>query len=194
MEKILQQDISKVFPCYEQGLTTGTRYRTIEYLTSKEIYTVIIRKTKRIPSSQKYFENIFPLENINWKNVYILPRFITYNTYSRVFQYKLLNNILYLNKKLHLFGKVDSPKCSFCNQVDETPRHIFAECIYSQQLWSRLKENILPIQLPHISLQGVYFGTYENEPEANHLLLNHLILLFKIFIYQSGERNKACVA
>ena len=56
----------------------------------------------------------------------------------RSFQYKLLNNVLFLNKKLHIFGIKSSPLCSFCNLCDETPLHIFYECDSIKCLWSDL--------------------------------------------------------
>ena len=44
-------------------------------------------------------------------------------------QYKILNNVLFLNKKLHTFGVKPSPLCSFCNLYDETPYHNFMNVI-----------------------------------------------------------------
>ena len=67
-----------------------------------------------------------------------LPCLITYNAYMRSFQYKILNNVLFLNKKLHTFGIKPSPLCSFCNLYDETPYHIFFECDCIKCLWSDL--------------------------------------------------------
>ena len=60
------------------------------------------------------------------------------NTYKRSFQYKLLNNVLFLNMKLHISGMKSSPLCSFCNLCDETPLHIFYECDRIKCLWSDL--------------------------------------------------------
>ena len=65
----------------------------------------------------------------------MLPCLITNNTYMRSFQYKILNNVLFLNKKLHTFGIKPSPLYSFCNLYDETPYH---ECDRVKCLWSDL--------------------------------------------------------
>ena len=175
---LVQGDNSHTLSTYEQGLTTGARYRTLEYLTAKEIYSIIIRKKKHIPSSQKYFNNLFSKETLDWKRIYMLPRKTTYDTYSRVFQYKILNNILYLNEKLHLFKKIGSPKCSFCHLFDETQKHIFVECLHSKRLWTNLQTSMLPIRLPNIDLQSAMFGFYEPKSANNTLLINHLIIIF----------------
>ena len=68
----------------------------------------------------------------------MLPHLITYNTYMRSFQYKILNNVLFLNKKLHTFGIKPSPLCSFCNLYNETPYHMFYECDGVKCFWSDL--------------------------------------------------------
>ena len=41
--------------------------------------------------------------------IHTLPRHVTINTNLRIFQYKLLHNILYLNEMLYKFGKKLSP-------------------------------------------------------------------------------------
>ena len=49
--------------------------------------------------------------DFNWKLIYRIPRIATK---IRTFQHKLLNNVLYLNKKLFDFGIISLPKYSFC--------------------------------------------------------------------------------
>ena len=60
-------------------------------------FDFIIQKN---PTSQSYFENLFPNYTFDWKQIYLLPLIITTNSYQRNFQYKILHNILYLIKKL----------------------------------------------------------------------------------------------
>ena len=76
--------------------------------------------------------------NIDWTvNLYgITP--CTYNTYMRSIQYNILNNVLFLNKKLHTFGIKPYVLCSSCNLYDETPFHIFYEFDRAKCLWSDL--------------------------------------------------------
>ena len=83
-------------------------------MNSKEIYSIIISSKVNIPTSRIYFENKFPLYNFLWKEIYTLPRQVTTNAYLRSFQYKTLNNILYLNKNLHTFGLSNTQLRSFC--------------------------------------------------------------------------------
>ena len=64
-----------------------------------------------------------------------MPRRVTIDTNLRIFQYKILNNMLYLNEKLFKFEIIVSPLCSFCNFEDETPIHLFYSCNQTNSLW-----------------------------------------------------------
>ena len=94
-------------------------------LNSATLYEIFIEVNKIKPTSQTYFENLFSNFNLDWKSIYLLPRRVTLDTNLRMFQYKLLNNVLYLNNMLFRFKKVDSPLCSYCNEEEETPLHLF---------------------------------------------------------------------
>ena len=101
-------------------LIKNARILTLGKLTAKEVYLVLVLSLKNKPTSQSYFENSFPNYTFDWKQIYLLPRIITTNSYQRNFQYKMHHNILYLNKKLYIFEKIDSPLCSICHSNDES--------------------------------------------------------------------------
>ena len=135
-----------------------------------------------------YFEKIFPNIKLDWTNIYILPRITTLNTYLGSFQYKILNNILFLDKKLFVFQKKSTPLCSFCNKEKETPLHIFSECTYVIYLWQQLatflKNNlILTALIPQTALPELW------SDNANHdePIINHFSLIFKLYVYNSTE-------
>ena len=77
------------------------------------------------PTCQSYHEKNFDNFDFNWTLICRIPRIATLETKIRIFQYKLLNNVLYLNKKLFHFGVIFQPKCSICGLYDETPQHLF---------------------------------------------------------------------
>ena len=111
----------------------------------------------------------------------MLPRLVTHNTCMRSFQYKILNRILYLNKKLHIFGIKSFSLCSLCNLHDETPFHIFYECDRVKFLCFR---NTLIS--PTLFLDSVSNNSFF---ENNKTLVNHILLLFKLYIYKSREKK-----
>ena len=58
------------------------------------------------PTSESYFEKLLETTNLNWKEIYILPRKNSIDTNLCMFQYKILNHILFLSKLLLKFKKV----------------------------------------------------------------------------------------
>ena len=99
----------------------------------------------------------------------MLPRPFTYNTYMRSFQYKILNNVLFVNEKLHTFGMKLSPLCSFCNSYYETPLHMFYECDAAKCLWADLvqclQNNLI---LPTLTPQAAIFRILK--PASSHFI------------------------
>ena len=91
------------------------------------------------PTSQQYFKTFSPHMNLDRKLIYLLPRILTENTSLRAFQYKFLNNVLYLNFKLFQFGVSATSLCSYCNQHDETAQHLFKYCNEVISLWTDIK-------------------------------------------------------
>ena len=125
----------------------------------------------------------------------MLPSLVTHNTYMISFQYKILNNILYLNKKLHIFGIKSSPLSSFCNLYDETPFHIFYECDRVKFLWSALVQCfqntlILPTLTPQTAILGILDPVSNNSFfEINEIIINHILLVFKLYVYKCREKK-----
>ena len=102
---------------------------------------------------------------------------------------KLRNNVLYINKKLFHFGIISQSKCSFCELYDETPQHIFYECTYAQSLWNELRFYISEkVSLPVLNPQGAIFG-FIDILNNNHLLVHHLLLIFKYNVHNSRFNN-----
>ena len=123
---------------HDHHLIKGSKIMTLYELTSTELYSILILKVQNKHSSNIYFENLFNHYDIDFISTYMLPRLVMHNNYMRSFQYKILNNILCLNKKRHTFGIKSSLPCSFCNLHDKTPFHIFCECDRVKYLWSDL--------------------------------------------------------
>ena len=89
-----------------------------------------------------------------------------------------------------MFGSSSSPLCSFCKNVDETILHPFYECNITKVLWKSLisyfdKSLNLPFLSPQIAFLG-FTDTYCNDI----LLKNHILLLFKIYVYNSRNNKK----
>ena len=136
-----------------------------------------------------YFEKLFPNKEIEWKCVYLMPRRVTTDTNLRIFQYKILNNVSYLNEKLFQFKIVSSPLCSFCNSEYETPIHLFYSRNQTKSLWSKLQEllnseRLLPQNAPQIA----FFCFPDNEEHFE--IINHLPLIFKYYLFKVRDSRQ----
>ena len=95
-------------------------------LNSKELYNILILGNYKKPASQVYFQAFFEPSTIDWIDIYLILRKITINTKYCSFQYKILNNVLYLNKLLFKFGKAESQLCSFWKSAEEIIIYLFS--------------------------------------------------------------------
>ena len=113
----------------------------------------------------------------------MLPRLIMYNTYMQSFQHNILNNVIFLNKKLHTFGIKPSPLYSFYNSYDEMLFHIFCECDRVKCLWSELVQCfqnslILPTLTPQIAIFWVSDSTSIDSKQQIALTISKKTIAF----------------
>ena len=131
---------------------------------------------------------------LDWRKIYILPRITTVNTYLHFFQYKILNNILFLNKKLFAFRKKNTPLFSFCNKEEETPLHIFSESTYVIYLWQQLatffENNLI---LPALTPQTTLLRLWSDNTNHDKPIINHFLLIFKLYEYNSREKHRLSI-
>ena len=66
---------------------------TRDKLTAREIFSVLLLSSGNTSTSQKYFGKVFPNENFDWKEIYMLPKVATISSFQRNLQYKILHNI-----------------------------------------------------------------------------------------------------
>ena len=104
-------------------LIKNNQFLAIEKLISKELYSLSTALKNELPTSQKYFCNISSDLQVEWKEIYLLPCKVSIDTNLCLFQYKILNNILYLYKQLFIFSKKDTKLYSYCRLQDETTNH-----------------------------------------------------------------------
>ena len=151
-----------------------------------------IEQLVKPPTTQKSLERMLGLENVDWSRIYLLPRATTIESSLRSFQYKILNNTLYLNERLFKLKAVESPQCSLCKQFKESVLHLFCTCSVTRSLWAQFSvwasnaDISLSFDLdPHYCILGMY-----REELQDQVIVNHVILLFKRYIYlKRGDKT-----
>ena len=101
-----------------------------------------------------------------------------------------MHNILFLNNKVYLSGKTKSPLCSYCSTNDETPIHLFCECISTKSLWLQLNKRFhSDLKFPELTPQTTIIGIF-NDSVSNIHLVNNILLLFRLYIYKSRNKHR----
>ena len=148
------------------------------------MYEKLIQPIKRNPVAQRTMEALLQGPDIEWSLVYTLP---TINTSTHIVQYKILNNILYLNNRLYKMTIAESPSCSLCGNDIETILHFFCHCGITQNIWTQMQNwlsNILHI--PELTSKIAILGKYPCQG-ATDILIDHVILMFKKVLYTRGK-------
>ena len=99
---------------------------------------MLISAINHQPTSQKYFDNLFPNIEVPWKEIYLTVRKVTADSHLRCINYKIIKNVLYLNETFFQSGKSQSPLCSFSHTEDETTLHVFHKCSVTKILWNQI--------------------------------------------------------
>ena len=166
--------------------TTILLKKHINWYWETKLKAVILSPcTPFAPTSQKNFKELLKTDSLDWKNIYLLTRLVTLESYSCFFQYKILNNVFYLNKKLFTFWKWTSLLCPFCKLSDETVLHLFYKCNIIQNLWNEVDlffEN--NFTLFDLTLQAAFLS-FLNVDSKLLLIQIFFLLILKIYIYNS---------
>ena len=156
----------------------------LQNLQSKSLYDSFVSKISCIPTAQKKYNEAFSTHTfqLDWEKIYLLPFKTTLDTKLREFQYKILNRILYTNKMLFKFKKIDSPLCDFCEKELETIEHLFFYCTKVCTFWGDLKAvlNSLNISV-RFDIKNVLLGILDTDDIS--ILVNYILLESKYFIY-----------
>ena len=185
---------SRIFCIFKPHINLKAKIFPIDKLTSQEFYKIFIDSISNPPTSQKYMLNLFNKDTLSWKDIYNLPRQVTIDTYTRVFQYKCLNNILYLNNSLYKMKLTNNPLCSYCQKEKETIPHLFYECNETKLLWQQIQsffKNAIPI--PPLTLQSAITGFFD-VPKNDFVITNTILLSFKLTLYRHREAKSIQIA
>ena len=145
-------------------------------------------------SSQIYLDNLFQ-NNLSgcWDQIHILPCKVTVYSYMRCFQYKIINNILFLNKNYIFLESVKLPCAQFV--IQKKKQHfIFSLSAVKHSLYARSSENTSMMTFLclfyHHRLSFMNFQTFENLRICSYLII---FFLFLSSIFVKLGKKKLCI-
>ena len=155
---------------------------------SRNFYALLIQdKAKHCRGFCKLMSNFSLREEETCKAV-ILTKSVAVETFAQCFQFKILNDILFLNTRLAKIGKIPSDLCTFCQSSQETLEHFFYQCPYSTEFWSRFENFWLTITKEQIRLdyKNIILGILDEKSS----LLNYFIILGKLYLWNCRKNNQ----
>ena len=108
-------------------------------------------------------KNDFDLDDITVSKVFLNLLSVSSETFIRSFQLKLLDDIVFTNKRLAKIGYVLHDTCTFCKVETETIYHLFYECPFTLLFWENFENFwfVLSGKREKFTLQDVYIGKLE---------------------------------
>ena len=74
--------------------------------------------------------------------------------------------------------------CSSCHTEAETTLHVFHKCSVTKIVWNQLLVFFkTDLDFPDLTPQAIHFG-FINESDNNLNILQYLILIYEIYVYQ----------
>jgi len=151
--------------CFEL-IIAGKRIN-LANVTSKLVYNKFCSLKQTPATAKAKILCKYPDLTIDWKKLYSLVFETTLDTKLREFQYKILNLIIFTNKKLHWFKMIESPLCAFCNAEEETLEHLLYFCESLSFFWKELLSWIAVDAniVLNASLLDILFGKFDLEKD-----------------------------
>ena len=154
---------------------------------SKQFYELLITRKAIVSRGFRKLKNDFGLDDITVSKVFLNLLSVSSETFVRSLQFKLLDDIVFTNKRLAKIGYVPHDTCTFCEGEPETVYHLFYECPLTHFFWDKFEDFwfVLSGQREKLTLQDVYIGKLEKCE-----LFNYLITLAKLHIWLSRKQSK----
>ena len=166
---------------------------------SKHIRKIISQKdppsiTKNVRKLADNFDLVLNSDDSNLINSFWNYPYLKNST--RVFLFRLANNILGYNYMLQHFVPGITSHCTFCvlrgnGEVErETPLHLFLECPNVSTILDQFLLYLLPNELDRQTIQRKHFLTKPNfENESKNVVLSILFKLFFKYLYDCKLRK-----
>jgi len=120
------------------------------------------------------------------RKAFVLAKSVALETFVQCFQFKILNDILFLNTRLPKIG-IQSDLCTFCQTSRETLEHFFYRCSFSTEFWTKSENFWLTVTREQIKLEYINIILGILDQRSN--LLNCFIILGKIYLWNC-RKNK----
>ena len=154
---------------------------------SKNFYAYLIKEKAKHSRGFVKLMSAFNLSEEETRKAFVLAKSVAVETFVQCFQFKILNDILFLNTRLAKIGRIQSDLCSFCQTSPETLEHFFYRCSFSTEFWNKFENFWLTVAGKQIKLDYINIILGILDQRSN--LLNYFIVLGKLYLWNC-RKNK----
>ena len=125
-------------------------------------------------------------QQLDWQDACNLVYFVSIDSYTRYFQFKILHDYIHVNEKLKKWQIIDSNRCSYCFIETETIYHLFVQCSYAVTLYNNIKHWLAG--LPDLESTYIIYGILPYS--LSNALENLLLVLYKHLLFYGRDNCK----
>ena len=146
----------------------------------KTVHKICVEKIFKTPKCEEKWAIFFSDMNLNWSEIYKIPKSSSRSTKLQYFQFKILHRYIGTSETLFKFGYVDSNLCTFCKDAIENIPHLFWQCDISFKFWKDVLDHVLKKKIT-LSMKDVILGIMD----IDNSIYNFVILHAKYYIYST---------
>ena len=141
---------------------------------SRNFYVFLIQEKAKHSRGFSKLMSDFNLSEEETRKAFVLAKSVALETFVQCFQFKILNDILFLNTRLAKIGRIQSDLCTFCQTSRETLEHFFYRCSFSTEFWTKFENFWLTVTRERIKLDYINIILGILDQRSN--LLNYFII------------------
>ena len=128
-DRILEEAITNVTVLPTNTIQFNSSDTRVDLLSSKSIYSILIDKKSRLPRGLLHWCEDLQLSDSQIKTAFTFAHICTSHIFTRVFQYKIVTQILPTNEYLKRYRVRDSELCCRCGTEIDTVLHSTWTCV-----------------------------------------------------------------
>ena len=102
----------------------------------------------------------------------------------RDFQYRLLHKAIVCADRLYHMKILQTNLCRLCHMHKESPKHLFFECKYAQNMYKHLNDTY---KIPKVSWENVILNNINENPQHKS---NLMVIITKQYLYRCACQDK----
>jgi len=172
-------------------LNIDGKRKKIQEVFCKDIYWLHVKSFMESPVAEEKWKKYLNVNDLIWKDHYLIPYIVCRDTSLQSFQYKIFNRFYPCNYTLSIWYKDQDPLCRQCKLGIDYIEHYFYFCSYTRLFWEGLQkwwQNTIGSSIV-LDVHGVLFGVSNQNNDKFLHFINFCILHGKWYIHECKTKD-----